>query len=99
MLSIADKHGVPSVSKWVHLSMNPRLTSIKTVKIYSPIGIARVGNSPEDWFIGPERVGDEVAPEGIYFLALTKNTSRHYRRSNRISTAGGAAVSSRKIPP
>jgi hypothetical protein len=49
---------------------NPRLTSIKTVNIYSQIGIARVGNSPEDWFIGPERVGEEVAPEGGFKDAM-----------------------------
>lgn len=64
MVSITDRHGVPSVAKWVHLSMNPRLRRITKFKIFSPIGIARVGNSPEEFFVGPERVGETISPPG-----------------------------------
>ena len=37
---------------------------ITTAKIYPSIGIARVGNSPTGFFIGPEHVGETSAPEG-----------------------------------
>jgi hypothetical protein len=33
-------------------------------KVHPAIGIARVGNSPAEFFIGPERVGQEPAPSG-----------------------------------
>jgi hypothetical protein len=33
-------------------------------KIHPAIGIARVGNSPNDFFIGPERVGEHPDPTG-----------------------------------
>src|SRR5215212_3431558 len=33
-------------------------------KIHPAIGIARVGNSPDDFFIGPERIGEEPNPAG-----------------------------------
>ena len=33
-------------------------------KIHPAIGIARVGNSPDEFFIGPERVGEEPNPQG-----------------------------------
>ena len=33
-------------------------------KIHPAIGIARVGNSPDDFFIGPERIGEEPNPPG-----------------------------------
>lgn len=33
-------------------------------KIHPAIGIARVGNSPDGFFIGPERVGEEPDPAG-----------------------------------
>jgi len=35
---------------------------IKTIKIYPPIGIARLGNSKDGYFIGPERPGEVVIP-------------------------------------
>jgi len=35
---------------------------IKTIKIYPPIGIARLGNSKDGYFIGPERIGEVVLP-------------------------------------
>jgi len=37
---------------------------IKTVKIVPPIGIARLGNSKDGYFIGPERPGNIVVPPG-----------------------------------
>ena len=39
---------------------------IKTVKIHPAIGIARIGNSPTDFFIGPEIPGDHTLPPGGY---------------------------------
>src|SRR6185295_12393546 len=33
-------------------------------KIHPAIGVARVGNSPDDFFIGPERIGEEPNPSG-----------------------------------
>jgi len=39
---------------------------IKTVKIHPAIGIARMGNSPTDFFIGPEIPGDHTMPAGGY---------------------------------
>jgi hypothetical protein len=33
-------------------------------KIHPAIGIARVGNSPDEFFIGPERLGEHPAPNG-----------------------------------
>ena len=35
-----------------------------TFKIHPAIGIARIGNSPDEFFIGPERVGQEPNPSG-----------------------------------
>jgi hypothetical protein len=35
-----------------------------TYKIHPAIGIARVGNSPEEFFVGPERVGEVPQPQG-----------------------------------
>jgi hypothetical protein len=35
-----------------------------TYKIHPAIGIARVGNSPDEFFIGPERIGEEPNPPG-----------------------------------
>jgi hypothetical protein len=39
---------------------------IRTVKIYPPIGIARLGKSPDGFFIGPERPLDSTPPVGGY---------------------------------
>jgi hypothetical protein len=33
-------------------------------KIHPAIGIARIGNSPDEFFVGPERVGEEPNPPG-----------------------------------
>ena len=38
--------------------------AITSVKIHPAIGVARVGNSPDDFFIGPERLFDPPAPPG-----------------------------------
>lgn len=40
--------------------------SITSIKIFPPIGIARVGNSPTDFFIGPEIPGVINKPDGGY---------------------------------
>ncbi len=40
--------------------------AITTIKIHPAIGIARVGNSPSDFFIGPEIPGDHTIPPGGY---------------------------------
>jgi len=50
--------------------------TIDTIKIFPPIGIARLGNSPPDWpvnredrgewFVGPEIPGDHSLPSGRY---------------------------------
>ncbi|HXU37452.1 MAG TPA: LodA/GoxA family CTQ-dependent oxidase [Blastocatellia bacterium] len=66
MLFIVDHQGVPSVASWVHLEMDAQLRAIKSIKINSSIGIARVGNSPDEFFIGPEKPGDRTPPTGGY---------------------------------
>jgi hypothetical protein len=33
-------------------------------KIHPAIGVARVGNSPDEFFVGPERIGEQPAPPG-----------------------------------
>ncbi|HSV66864.1 MAG TPA: LodA/GoxA family CTQ-dependent oxidase [Mycobacteriales bacterium] len=35
-----------------------------TYKIHPAIGVARVGNSPDELFIGPERIGERPDPLG-----------------------------------
>src|SRR6266700_3596643 len=42
------------------------MTSIKSIKIHPAIGIARVGNSPTQFFIGPELPGRRQRPRGGY---------------------------------
>jgi hypothetical protein len=37
---------------------------IRTIKIFPPIGIARLGNSPDEYFIGPEKPVPTSIPEG-----------------------------------
>src|SRR5262249_28054029 len=39
---------------------------ITSVKIYPAIGIARLGNSPTEYFVGPELPGNTTAPGGGY---------------------------------
>ncbi|MCE3289839.1 MAG: lodA 2, partial [Caulobacter sp.] len=41
-------------------------------KIFPPIGIARIGDSPDEWFIGPEIPGAYQRPEGGYKSADCK---------------------------
>ena len=38
--------------------------AIDTVKIFPSIGIARLGNSPAEFFVGPEIPGDRTPPPG-----------------------------------
>jgi len=45
---------------------------IKTIKIFPPIGIARLGNSPDGYFIGPERLDEVAAPPGGFRDASQK---------------------------
>lgn len=40
--------------------------AITTIKIFPSIGVARLGNSPEEFFIGPEFPGDTTPPAGGY---------------------------------
>jgi L-Lysine epsilon oxidase N-terminal/L-lysine epsilon oxidase C-terminal domain/von Willebrand factor type A domain len=40
--------------------------TITTVKVHPAIGIARIGNSPTDFFVGPEIPQDHAAPSGGY---------------------------------
>ena len=42
------------------------MAQIRTIKIHPAIGIARVGNSPDEFFIGPELPGDRTVPAGGY---------------------------------
>ncbi|MEP7306438.1 MAG: LodA/GoxA family CTQ-dependent oxidase [Acidobacteriota bacterium] len=46
------------------IQMSDILTRVTTARIYPAIGIARVGNSPSEFWIGPERVGETSAPKG-----------------------------------
>lgn len=39
---------------------------IQTIKIFPPIGIARIGNSKDSYFIGPERPGNTTLPPNAY---------------------------------
>src|SRR5262245_49768512 len=40
--------------------------AIDTIKVFPSIGIARLGNSPSEFFIGPELPGDRTPPAGGY---------------------------------
>ena len=40
--------------------------AITKIKIHPAIGIARLGNSPTEFFIGPELPGDHAPPKGGY---------------------------------
>src|SRR5262245_49848336 len=40
------------------------LASIERIVIHPAIGVARVGNSPEEWYPGPEVPGPHLVPEG-----------------------------------
>ena len=42
------------------------MQTVKTIKIHPAIGIARVGNSPTEYFIGPELPGVRLRPKGGY---------------------------------
>src|SRR3954469_11090376 len=45
-------------------AQNGDLASIERVAIHPAIGLARVGNSPQEWFLGPEVPGPHPIPEG-----------------------------------
>jgi hypothetical protein len=57
------------------------LAGIKTIKIHPAIGIGRVGNSPTDFFIGPELPGVSDSPPGGYRDAqsLVKRQAARFR--------------------
>jgi L-lysine epsilon oxidase-like protein len=40
--------------------------AINIIKIFPPIGIARLGNSPNEFFVGPQIPGDHTPPPGGY---------------------------------
>ena len=42
------------------------MVTIETIKIHPAIGIARLGNSPTGFFIGPEKPGVHARPQGGY---------------------------------
>lgn len=50
-----------------------------TYKIHPAVGITRVGNSPDDFFIGPELLGQDVTPQG----GLKDNQCRLKRQAAR----------------
>ncbi|WP_372524306.1 LodA/GoxA family CTQ-dependent oxidase [Piscinibacter sp.] len=64
MLFAVNQRGVPSMAHWVRVKS--KLEKIRTVKIHPAIGIARVGNSPNEFFVGPEIPGDSTPPAGGY---------------------------------
>jgi hypothetical protein len=47
-------------------SQDASLDAIDTIVIHPAIGIARVGNSPDGWFLGPEAPGPQSVPDGGY---------------------------------
>ena len=53
----------------------------ESVKIFPPIGVARLGNSPSDYFIGPERPADPAVPIGGFRDAggLIKRQAARFR--------------------
>jgi hypothetical protein len=51
------------------------MPTISTIKIHPAIGIARVGNSPTEFFIGPESPGNRRRPAGGY-----KDAQRRIKR-------------------
>ena len=44
----------------------PTMRTIRVIKIHPAIGIARVGNSPSEFFIGPESTDNRKPPAGGY---------------------------------
>jgi len=42
------------------------MKTIATIRIHPSIGIARIGNSPSAFFIGPELPGEPLRPRGGY---------------------------------
>ena len=69
------------------VASNPVDSSITKCRIHPAIGIARVGDSPDEYFIGPERPGRSVAPhpegrhpKGQYPTGQYKDRSGRIRR-------------------
>jgi hypothetical protein len=59
--------------------------AISKLRIFPPIGIARVGNSDAEFFIGPEIPGTEVVPPGGFRDAATKRLKRQGARFHLFS--------------
>jgi hypothetical protein len=49
---------------------------IRTMKIYPPIGVARLGKSADGYFIGPERPLDSTPPAGAFLKTDVPRASR-----------------------
>ena len=60
------------------------LDEIERVVIHPAIGIARVGNSPDGWFLGPEVPGPQPVPEG----GFKDDTGRIKRQAARFRLYG-----------
>ena len=57
----------PAEPRQPHLAPDtPPDTCVVKAVIYPPIGIARVGNSPDEWYLGPETPDPEPLPRGAY---------------------------------
>ena len=78
-------------------------------KVHPAIGIARVGNSPDEFFIGPERIGQPPDPPGGFKDAQCRVKCNQLRgqagvrarsgvqacpaRASRMACMGGTALS------
>jgi hypothetical protein len=56
----------PSTPRAAAPAPSPEDGCIVGAAIYPPIGVARVGSSPQEWFIGPEVNEPEPKPPGFY---------------------------------
>ena len=56
----------PSASTHKTTASKKRLDSIVSAAIHPSIGVARLGNSPEEYFLAPEVVDPPPQPPGFY---------------------------------
>src|SRR4051794_21055914 len=70
----------PGMVWWQRGAAQPQadLSEIERIVIRPAIGVARVGNSPDEWFLGPEPPGPLPVPPGGFNDALRR--SSHSRR-------------------
>ena len=66
-----------------------------TYKIHPAIGIARVGNSPDEFFIGPERIGQRPEPQAV---SRMRSAALNDRRRDSASTRITMAAVSKRSP-